>query len=75
MGQMLRGGRSWPSETKLGAGTDSSGNRSTASNGSGKSANVFITGTTEQQDAHRLHLSWLPPSWWCGAPAASGVAC
>lgn len=56
LGQMLRGGLSWPPERKLGAGAPRSGNSAPA--GRRKSAmvgTVYCNGALEQQDAHRLH--------------------
>ena len=65
MGQMLRGGRSCPSERKLATGEAGVANDSvTASRGAKTVANVVVMAAPAQQDAHRLHLSWCPaPAW------------
>jgi len=60
MGQMLRGGRSQPSETKLGAGACRAGKSCGAAKGSGTLGSTPISGTAVQQEAHRLQRS--PPS-------------
>jgi hypothetical protein len=58
---MLRGGRSWPSETKFGAEAVRTG-YGTAGMSSGAMAgeNVAIMGGAVQHDAHTLHLSTPP---------------
>lgn len=67
---MLRGGRSWPSERKLGAGARRDGNVVAAGSfNSGTPATSRTNGVAEQDAEHRLHLSecdlpWSwPPSW------------
>lgn len=61
MGQMVRGGRSWPSETKLGAGVDRSGNLTLGSAmGSGRRGGSVNKGVSEQKAEHMLHLSATP---------------
>lgn len=68
MGQMVRGGRSWPSDRKLGAGVERSGNLIAGSaSGSGNAGNSLSKGVSEQNAEHILHLSvasWSCPSWW-----------
>lgn len=65
MGQMLRGGRSWPSERKLGAGAKTSGNETEDRfGGVGIDGSVLSSGVIEQKSQHKLHLpnpSWCPP--------------
>ena len=58
---MLRGGRSGPPETKLGVGAETAGKR-TAETTCGSSAIDAALGieVTEQNPAHRLHLSAWP---------------
>ncbi len=59
MGQKLRGGRSCPSDRKLGAGADTSGNDAAARPwGCGTLGIALSNGVAEQQAEHRLHLSW-----------------
>ena len=62
MGQMLRGGRSWPSERKAGAGASNSANTIEAGT-FGLTAMPSVDGMAapEQQVAHELHL---PCSAW-----------
>ena len=65
MGQMLRGGRSCPSERKLAAGAAGAANNSVAASWGAKTvANVVVMATPAQQDAQRLHLSWCPAPPW-----------
>jgi hypothetical protein len=55
---MLRGGRSCPSDKKLGAGAPTSGNDTVAwSCGCGTLGIALSNGVVEQQAEHRLHLS------------------
>lgn len=62
-GQMVRGGRSCPSETKLGAGVDRSGNLTLGSAiGSGRWGASLNRGVNEQKAEHILHLSETPCS-------------
>ena len=65
MGQMLRGGRSCPSERKLATGAVGASNDSlAASKGAKTVAKVGVKAAPAQQDAQRLHLSWCPaPAW------------
>jgi len=59
MRQVLRGGRSCPSERKLGAGAEKSGNDAAVSPcGCGTLGIALSKGGAEQQAEHRLHLSW-----------------
>lgn len=68
MGQMLRGGRSWPSERKLGAGAERRGK--TAAErfcGAATAGALLSNGVAEQNAEHRLQLSEtvdveVPPS-------------
>ena len=59
-GQVLRGGRSWPSERKLGAGAEKSGNemeeRSCGATTDGKVLNRSVI---EQKSQQRLHFAGL----------------
>jgi hypothetical protein len=65
MGQMLRGGRSWPSERKLGAGAESAGKMAlVASTGDNTVGAVLASGVIEPKAEHTLHLSGCPPSLW-----------
>ena len=58
MGQMLRGGRSWPSETKLGTGALSAGKTAAErSCGAATVGGLLSIGVTEQNAVHRLQLS------------------
>ena len=58
MGQMLRGGRSSPSERKIGAGDEMSGNLTEGgSGGDGSDATSLTKGVAEQEAEHRLHRS------------------
>lgn len=64
MGQMVRGGRSWPSERKLGAGVEKSGNLTLGSAaGSGNLGASLTKGVREQKAEHMLHLFPAPWSW------------
>jgi len=67
MGQMIRGGRSWPSEMKLGAGVERPGNLNADMVGGSGSVGVPLTkGVSEQNAEHTLHLSdaeWSCPPW------------
>ena len=72
---MVRGGRSWPSERKLGAGAESLENLTPAgSRGSNTDGTELTSGVSEQKAEHALHLSdvvwsWLvcPSSWLVAA--------
>ena len=79
MGQMVRGGRSCPSEMKLGAGVESPGNfTDDMASGSGSVGVPLTKGVSEQKAEHALHLSdadwplwswpWPAPAWSCEAP-------
>ena len=58
---MVRGGRSCPSETKLGAGAEMLGKKTSLAPSRAGTVGVLLTiGATEQQAEHRLHLSELP---------------
>ena len=58
MGQLVRGGRSCTSETKLGAGADSAASLAAARSSGATSAEAALTsGVSEQYAEHRLHLS------------------
>ncbi len=60
-GQMLRGGRSWPSDRNVGAATRSDGKPTVDEPGEAKvGAWVVTIGVLEQQAEHRLHLPSLP---------------
>ena len=61
---MLRGGRSGPSETKLGGGAETAGKRSAETTCDSSTIDVPLgIEVTEQNAAHRLHLSaWLEGS-------------
>lgn len=67
MGQMVRGGRSWPSERKLGAGVETSGNLTAGrASGTGSLGASLTRGVSEQKAEHMLHLSagpWSCPPW------------
>ena len=57
-GQVLRGGRSWPSDRKLGGGAKRSGNAvAPGSCGAGIVSGLLTSGVTEQNAEHKLHLS------------------
>ena len=59
MGQMLRGGRSWPSERKLAAGAEKSGNVAAGTSSGGGTPGMSLgSGVSEQKAEQRLHLSW-----------------
>jgi len=65
MGQMLRGGRSGPSEKNLGAGADSVEKAAfVASRGGNTVGAVLRSGVIEPKAEHTLHLSGFPPSLW-----------
>jgi hypothetical protein len=69
MGQMLRGGRSWPSERKLAAGAEKSGNELAVNSGAiGSVGGEIAIGVAEQNaEQHTLHLSATPcgcAPWW-----------
>ena len=54
---MLRGGRSWPSERKLGAGAERSGNKTEDRvSGVGMDGRALNIGVIEQKSPHRSHL-------------------
>ena len=58
---MVRGGRSWPSDRKLGAGVEKSGNLMAGSApGSGIAGTSLSSGVSEQNAEHMLHLSVVP---------------
>jgi len=58
---MVRGGRSWPSETKLGAGAETLGKRTSVTpSKTGTVGGLLTMGATEQQAEQRLHLSEPP---------------
>ena len=58
---MVRGGRSWPSETKLGAGAEMLGKKTSVTPTKvGTVGGLLAMGATEQQAEHRLHLSDVP---------------
>ena len=58
---MVRGGRSWPSDTKLGAGAKTLGKTTSVTRSkTGTAGGLLAMGATEQQAEHRLHLSELP---------------
>lgn len=58
MGQMVRGGRSWPSEKKFGGGAEWSVNLTVVSpRGSGSVTSALTMGVSEQKAEHMLHLS------------------
>lgn len=67
---MVRGGRAWPSERKLGAGAAREGNEASVNTiGSLMPADALGMGGTEQEAEHMLHfcdlwswseLDWLP---------------
>jgi hypothetical protein len=73
--QMLRGGRSWPSERKFGTGAASAGNAvEAAGSGAGTVGAVLISEVTEQREVQRLHLFDVAPEpspCWLSAPAAT----
>ena len=57
MGQMLRGGRSWPSERKLRAGEGTAGKAAPTAAIRGTAGPVLVSGVSEQDAEHRLHFS------------------
>ena len=58
MGQTVRGGRSCPSEMKLGGGDERSGNlMAVKSSGSSNAGTLLTSGASEQYAEHMLHLS------------------
>lgn len=57
MGQMLRGGRSWPSERNSAVGAPSGGNFAVAGGACGSTNVTAIGALAEQQEAQALHLS------------------
>ncbi len=64
MGQMVRGGRSWPPERKLGAGADKAGKTAIRDwRFGGTSGQALSRGVGVQQVEHRLHLSPCPLAW------------
>lgn len=63
MGQMVRGGRSWPSEKKFGGGAESAENLTDTSRGSASVGAELMRGVREQNAEQRLHLS----AWSCPA--------
>lgn len=72
MGQMVRGGRSWPSDKKLGAGVKGSVKRATPKlSGDATVRAEVIIGVIEHRSQHRPHLS--TPSW--GPPASDAIEC
>jgi len=72
-GQMLRGGRSWPSERKLGAGARKAGNATEERlGGVGTDGSVLSSGVIEQKSQHRLHL---PNPSWCSPALGASEAC
>ena len=57
-GQVLRGGRSWPSDRKFGGEAKRSGNAvAPGSCGVGIVSGLLTSGVTEQNAEHKLHLS------------------
>lgn len=61
VGQMVRGGRSWPSDRKVGAGPAKSANlRAGRAAGSGSFGVSLTKGVSEQKAEHMLHLSTTP---------------
>jgi hypothetical protein len=69
-GQMLRGGRSGPPETKFGATARSSGNEVLVKSDGAASVGALLgSGVAEQNAAHRLHV----PS--AALPCALELAC
>ena len=63
MGQMVRGGRSCPSEKKFGGGAERSVNLTVVSpSGSGSVTAALTKGVSEQNAEHMLHLSEV--DWW-----------
>lgn len=58
---MVRGGRSWPSETKLGARAATPGKKTSVTpSNTGTLGRLPTIGVTEQQAEQRLHLSKVP---------------
>ena len=58
---MVRGGRSCPSERKLGGGAEKSGNSAAEWAGGAKIKGKPLTkGVTEQKAEQKLHWSWVP---------------
>lgn len=60
LGQVVRGGRSWPSETKLGGGAWGCGKTAVIRCGSARLRELLTMPVTEQDAAQRLHLSDAP---------------
>lgn len=79
MGQMLRGGRSWPPQ-KNSAGGDRYSAKAAGTDGAGGKVKASPTGNeTEQQVAHELHLpvpSWPTCEPWscCADPCTAASA-
>ena len=70
-GQMVRGGRSWPPDWKVGAGATMSGNPAAlSSTGAPSPAEALGTGGTEHDAEHMLHLSGLNACAWSAAFAS-----
>ena len=67
MGQMVRGGRSWPSAKKLGGAAKRCGNTAETGCGSAEVMEQLTMPVTEQDDAQRLHLSDVPAWSWVEA--------
>ena len=58
---MVRGGRSCPSETKLGAGAEMPGKKASVTpSRTGTVGGLLTSGAAEQQSEHRLHFSEVP---------------
>lgn len=66
LGQMLRGGRSWPSDRNVRTGVESSGKDAGAGSRTENSAGRLLTNeVTEQNAEHTLHLSGVLAWSWC----------
>lgn len=60
MGQMVRGGRSWPSETKLAGGASRDPKTARTGGGPANAIGPLTNPGAQQEVAHRLHLSAAP---------------
>lgn len=62
MGQLVRGGRSWPPDMNVGAGAESPGNHAEVTgSGSGMPGQSLGSVGLEHEAEQVLHLSW--PAW------------
>lgn len=66
MGQMVRGGRSWPSDRNVGAGAERSGKDCEVSaSGALRPTDVLGIEGLEHDEEQMLHLSCAPLPWSC----------